>query len=165
MDAFLTLFLLSLLPLIPLFFLFSFLSFFFSFCLHSFSSYFFTFFFSSFRVLIFLSFSLSLFGNQGVLRIPQSSSITGSSLSDCLWSYQETVVISLSLFFSVHSSTLLYKYHRALIKRNFTIFSNTTPITSMSLRMDPRTMVGQRARLFWTKQFLRKFFQGKALSS
>ena len=53
----------------------------------------------------------------------------------------------------------------ALIKRNFTIFSNTTPITSMSLRMDPRTMVGQRAWLFWTKQFLRKLFQGKALSS
>ena len=53
----------------------------------------------------------------------------------------------------------------ALIKRNFTIFSNTTPIISMSLRMDPRTMVEQHARLFWTKQFLRKLFQGKALYS
>ena len=29
-------------------------------------------------------------GNKGVLRIPQSSSITGASLSDCLVSYQDT---------------------------------------------------------------------------
>ena len=29
-------------------------------------------------------------GNEGVLRIPQSSSITGNSLSDCLVSYQDT---------------------------------------------------------------------------
>ena len=53
----------------------------------------------------------------------------------------------------------------ALIKRNFTIFSNTPLITYTSLRMDPRTIVRQRARLLWTKQFLRKLFQGKALSS
>ena len=29
-------------------------------------------------------------GNDGVLPIPQSSSITGNSLSDCLVSYQDT---------------------------------------------------------------------------
>ena len=29
-------------------------------------------------------------GNEGVLHIPQSSSITGTSLSDCLVSYQDT---------------------------------------------------------------------------
>ena len=29
-------------------------------------------------------------GNKGVLRIPPSSSITGTSLSDCLVSYQDT---------------------------------------------------------------------------
>ena len=29
-------------------------------------------------------------GNEGVLHIPQSSSITGSSSSDCLVSYQDT---------------------------------------------------------------------------
>ena len=30
-------------------------------------------------------------GNEGVLRIPQSSSITGTSLSDCLVSYQDLI--------------------------------------------------------------------------
>ena len=51
-----------------------------------------------------------------------------------------------------HPSTYLEKFYNI-------------PITSMSLRMDPRTMVGQCAQLFWTKQFLRNLFQGKALSS
>ena len=35
-------------------------------------------------------------GNEGVLRIPQSSSITGSSLSDCLVSYPGHSLVGVS---------------------------------------------------------------------
>ena len=39
-------------------------------------------------------------GNEGVLRIPQSSSITGTSPSDCLVSYQDTRWREGSYFFA-----------------------------------------------------------------
>ena len=44
----------------------------------------------------------------------------------------------------------------ALIKRHFTIFSNTIQTTSMSLRMAPRTTIKQRMQLVLNKIILKK---------